>query len=322
MEIIGCLKIPGSMLALGACDRVKRISKAHPQDIANSPIIKELLEILSENSDSALAASAMAALATVSLHPTGRQRISMEGAIPILVKLPAHDDGDRSVETSKNVDRGAPTPPTRLEQRASRLFAGPGPENGLPTQSLSLIPSSPAPHPLPPTHPPSPTPSPPSAIRLSGSSLATGPSSPPPALCVSPCPLPRLIARGEVAKLNTDRAVGLLMNLAADHANRRAIRDIGGIEALVGLMKLCQADEMMEHCMGALHNAMLTDNKAKGRAVDAGVLGPILQVITLKGVPPDGLVLVRAKLLLSELMRLPNITTALEETAELLGVQL
>ncbi|MEW5299413.1 MAG: hypothetical protein WDW36_002431 [Sanguina aurantia] len=217
MEIIGCLKIPGSMLALGACDRVKRISKAHPQDIANSPIIKELLEILSENSDSALAASAMAALATVSLHPTGRQRISMEGAIPILVKL---------------------------------------------------------------------------------------------------------IARGEVAKLNTDRAVGLLMNLAADHANRRAIRDIGGIEALVGLMKLCQADEMMEHCMGALHNAMLTDNKAKGRAVDAGVLGPILQVITLKGVPPDGLVLVRAKLLLSELMRLPNITTALEETAELLGVQL
>lgn len=40
--------------------------------------------------------------------------------------------------------------------------------------------------------------------------------------------------------------------------NRRVIREAGGCEALVSVMRAVPLEDIMEHAMGALHNLMLT----------------------------------------------------------------
>ncbi len=70
----------------------------------------------------------------------------------------------------------------------------------------------------------------------------------------------RLIAE-HFPHANVDRAITLLMNLSSDQANRKQVRDEGGVEALVSVMKQAPMDATMEHVMGALHNVLLTGGR-------------------------------------------------------------
>jgi hypothetical protein len=74
------------MLALGACDRIKKIARAHPGTIISSPILPELLQIIKDGPATPLAGGAMSALATLSLVPEGRQMICVMGAAVPLVR--------------------------------------------------------------------------------------------------------------------------------------------------------------------------------------------------------------------------------------------
>lgn len=85
----------------------------------------------------------------------------------------------------------------------------------------------------------------------------------------------RLLARCELSRPNTDKAVQLLMNLSADSHNRRILREAGAVEALVNIMRLAPLEPLLEHAMGALHNVMLTgqqwthhDMRVHGRTYD------------------------------------------------------
>ncbi|KAJ9508624.1 hypothetical protein QJQ45_027906 [Haematococcus lacustris] len=209
LEIVGLLKVKTSMLALGACERIKKLAKAHPLDIINSPILPELIHIVEEGPGTPLASAAMGAMATMALVPEGRQRIVMLGGAEPLIKL---------------------------------------------------------------------------------------------------------ISRCDTARPNTGKAVQLVMNLAADSSNRRTIREAGGVEALVALMRVAPLEAIMEHCMGALHNVMLTDSKAKGRAVEAGVAWGLARVLAAK-VEETHLLAVRGRMLISDLLRIPDMQARLVAAA-------
>ncbi|KAL6748166.1 hypothetical protein V8C86DRAFT_2885561 [Haematococcus lacustris] len=209
LEIVGLLKVKTSMLALGACERIKKLAKAHPIDIINSPILPELIHIVEEGPGTPLASAAMGAMATMALVPESRQRIVMLGGAEPLIKL---------------------------------------------------------------------------------------------------------ISRCDTARPNTGKAVQLVMNLAADSSNRRTIREAGGVEALVALMRVAPLEAIMEHCMGALHNVMLTDSKAKGRAVEAGVAWGLARVLAAK-VEETHLLAVRGRMLISDLLRIPDMQARLVAAA-------
>lgn len=205
------------MLAIGACERVRKLSKAHPHDVCASPILPELLKILEEGPLMPLAAAVLSALSTLALAPEGRQAIVIQGgAVPII----------------------------------------------------------------------------------------------------------KLIHRCDFTRPNTGRGVQLLMNLAADSQNRRIIREAGGCEALAALMKVAPLEPIMEQAMGALHNVMLTDSKAKTRAVEAGVAYALARVLAAKNIDENHILSVRARMLLADLLRVQDLQQRIVDAASELGVRI
>lgn len=74
------------MLAIGACERVKKMAKSFPSEIIDSPILSELIGIIKEGPGTPLAGAAMSALSTMALVPHGRQAICISGGAPPLIK--------------------------------------------------------------------------------------------------------------------------------------------------------------------------------------------------------------------------------------------
>ncbi|GFR40972.1 hypothetical protein Agub_g1637 [Astrephomene gubernaculifera] len=217
-EIVGCLKMKSSMLAMGACERVKKIARVYPVEVANSAIMEELVGCLKEGPATALAGAVMQALSIMALNPEGRQRVCLAGA------------------------------------------AG---------------------------------------------------------------PLIRFIRTSDLSRPNLDRAVTLLMNLAADQTNRRTIREEGGVEALVELLRVAPIGEsIMEHALGALHNLALMDAKSRSRAMEAGVLLPLVRIVTCKGLPDADMCGVRGRMILTELLKMPETEERLAAAAMELGVRI
>jgi hypothetical protein len=75
-----------SMLAMGACERVKKIARGYPTEVANSAIMDELVVILKDGPATALGGSVMQALSIMALNPEGRQRVCLAGAAAPLIK--------------------------------------------------------------------------------------------------------------------------------------------------------------------------------------------------------------------------------------------
>ncbi|KXZ56806.1 hypothetical protein GPECTOR_1g726 [Gonium pectorale] len=217
-EIVGCLKMRGSMLAMGACERVKKIARAYPVETAGSAIMEQLIAILLDSAGSALAGGVLQALSLMALNPEGRQRVCLAGAA---------------------------------------------------------------------------------------------------------APVIRFIRAADLSGPNLDRAVTLLMNLAADATNRRTLREEGGVEALVEVLRVAPLGEpLLEHALGALHNLALLDLKAKQRAVDAGILGPLVRCVNAKGLPESDMCSVRSRMILTELLKLPDVEEKLAAVAAEMGVKL
>ncbi|KAG2448384.1 hypothetical protein HYH02_006966 [Chlamydomonas schloesseri] len=217
-EIVGCLKMKNSMLAMGACERVKKITRVYPLEVANCAIMDELIDILKEGPATPLAGSVMQALSVMALHPEGRQKVCRAGA------------------------------------------------------SLPLI---------------------------------------------------HFIRAADLSRPNLDRGVTLLMNLAADTSNRRSIREHGGVEALVEVLRVAPISEpLMEHALGGLHNLALLDAKAKARALDAGILGPLVRITTARGLPETDMCAVRGRMILTELLKMPETEELLAAVAAEMGVKL
>ncbi|EFJ51935.1 hypothetical protein VOLCADRAFT_116143, partial [Volvox carteri f. nagariensis] len=151
-EIVGCLKMRTSMLAMGACERVKKIARGYPVEVANSAIMDELVAILKDGPDTALAGSVMQALSIMALNPEGRQKVCLAGATTPLIKC--------------------------------------------------------------------------AGGKMGTCSTAAG-----------------FIRAADLVRGNLDRAVTLIMNLAADHTNRRMIREEGGVEALVEVLRVAPVSE-------------------------------------------------------------------------------
>ncbi|KAF5836324.1 hypothetical protein DUNSADRAFT_6051 [Dunaliella salina] len=99
-EILSLLKVKTSMLALGACERVKKLAKAHPVDVIRSPILKELLTILKDGPATPLAGGAISALVALALVPEGRKHIVLLGGALPIVKFLSRCDLNHS-NTSK-----------------------------------------------------------------------------------------------------------------------------------------------------------------------------------------------------------------------------
>ncbi len=74
------------MLAMGVCERIKKIARAFPKIIICSPILPALIAVIKEGPWSPLSGAAMSALATLSLVPEGRQQICLQGAAAPLIK--------------------------------------------------------------------------------------------------------------------------------------------------------------------------------------------------------------------------------------------
>ncbi|GIL99603.1 hypothetical protein Vretimale_4737 [Volvox reticuliferus] len=140
-------------------------------------------------------------------------------------------------------------------------------------------------------------------------------------LCVHPtC---RFIRAADLSRPNLDRAVTLVMNLAADQTNRRMIREEGGVEALVEVLRVAPISEpVMDHALGALHNLALLDAKAKNRALDAGILQPLVRVVTAKGLPDTDMCGVRSRMILTELLKMPSTEEKLAAVALEMGVKI
>ena len=80
------LQVKTSMLALGACERIRRTARVYPTLVAASALLPELVHIILDAPESPLAGAAMSALAVVSLYPDGRQAVCMAGAAPPLIR--------------------------------------------------------------------------------------------------------------------------------------------------------------------------------------------------------------------------------------------
>lgn len=74
------------MLALGACERIKRTARVYPKLIADSPLLPELVHIIFDGPESPLAGASMSALSALALMPEGRQAVCMSGASSPLIR--------------------------------------------------------------------------------------------------------------------------------------------------------------------------------------------------------------------------------------------
>lgn len=54
-----CVQMRNSMLAMGACERVKKIARVYPVEVANSAIMQELLGVIKDDPASALSGAVM-----------------------------------------------------------------------------------------------------------------------------------------------------------------------------------------------------------------------------------------------------------------------
>lgn len=77
----------------------------------------------------------------------------------------------------------------------------------------------------------------------------------------------------------------------------------------------------MEHALGALHNLVLLDPKAKTRAINAGILQPLVRVVTTKGLPDTDMCGVRSRMILTELLKMPSTEGKLAAMAVEMGVK-
>ena len=78
-------QVKTSMLAIGACERIRKLSRAHPHEVCQSAILPELVKILHDGPLMPLAAAVLSALSTLALDPEGRQSIVLlGGAVPII----------------------------------------------------------------------------------------------------------------------------------------------------------------------------------------------------------------------------------------------
>eukprot|EP00798_Chlamydomonas_sp_ICE-L_P017962 gene17962-24367_t len=130
-----------------------------------------------------------------------------------------------------------------------------------------------------------------------------------------------MVAKADMSKPNTEKGVVLLMNLAADAQNRRAIREAGGVEALVKVMSASALDTTMESVIGALHNVLLSDGKGKQRAMDAGIAVPLARILAAR-LSESSLIAVRVRMLVSDLLRVPDIQERIRAAAEEKGFTL
>lgn len=74
-----------SMLTVGACERVRKLCKVHPNDCLHDAILGALIELLVDAPASPVAGAAMEALSMLALTPEGRQKVCLSGgAIPLL----------------------------------------------------------------------------------------------------------------------------------------------------------------------------------------------------------------------------------------------
>ncbi len=78
----------------------------------------------------------------------------------------------------------------------------------------------------------------------------------------------------------------------------------------------------MEHALGALHNIALLDAKAKARAIGAGILHPLVRTASTRGLPDSDMCVVRSRMVLTELLKLPDTEAKLAAVAQELGVRL
>jgi hypothetical protein len=203
------------MLALGACDRVRKIAREWPRDLAESPVLTELIITVKDDPLSQLSGSCMAALSTISLHPDGRQIIFINGASQ---------------------------------------------------------------------------------------------------------PLINLVKQGQLDHPNTDKAISLLMNLAADSVSRKQMREEGLVEVLVKIINTCPFEgHIMEHCLGTLHNVMLTDSRAKRRAVDANIAEGIARILSARLQPEGCLINVRLNMIISDLLAIQDLQDLVNDAAKSKG---
>ena len=208
------MQVKTSMLAMGAVERVKRIAREWPKEMAESIVLPELILTIKEEPHSLLSGACMSALSTISLNPDGRQMIFVKGASPPLITL----------------------------------------------------------------------------IKL-----------------------------GDLAHPNTDKAISLLMNLAADGVSRKQMREEGLVEALVALINTAPFDSVMEHCLGTLHNVMLTDSRAKRRAVEANIAEGIARVLSARLQPEGCLINVRINMIISDLLQIQDLQDRVTEAAKIKG---
>lgn len=213
-EITELLKVKTSMLALGACDRVKKISREYPKDIATSTVLTELINNVRDDPLTPLAGACMSALSSLAMHPDGRQMIFLQGGTT---------------------------------------------------------------------------------------------------------PLITLAKEGDVSHINTDKAVALLMNLAADSVSRKQMREDGIVEALVNIIRLAPMESIMEHALGTLHNVMLTDSRAKRRAVDANIAEAIARILSSRLQPEGCLINVRVNMIISDLLQIQDLQDKVNDAAKAKG---
>jgi hypothetical protein len=74
------------MLALGACERIKRTARVYPKMISDSPLLPELVHIILDGPESPLAGASMSVLSVLALVPEGRQIVCLAGASSPLVR--------------------------------------------------------------------------------------------------------------------------------------------------------------------------------------------------------------------------------------------
>ena len=82
-------QVKTSQLAMGACERVKKLAHVYPQIVLSSPILPELVQILKDGPGMPLGNAALSTMSTLTLVPEGRQALVMAGvATPVIRCVP------------------------------------------------------------------------------------------------------------------------------------------------------------------------------------------------------------------------------------------
>lgn len=82
------------------------------------------------------------------------------------------------------------------------------------------------------------------------------------------------------------------------------------------------SSSVIEHAMGALHNILLTDTKAKRRAMDASIAEGIARILSARVQPESHLVNVRVNMLIGDLVMIPDLQDRVNDAAKNQGWRL